>query len=234
MKTKELWEALWGLLFPRRCPSCGEIITQKNRHEDNPFICEYCYERLVFADPGKEPVGSMGVHGSHHKKKAYCDKRYHLMEHDENAKKMLYDLKYYNKKDNADFFGLETARRLGEQSFLEDADMLVPVPLHKRREFERGYNQAELLADKISYYIRETYGVDIPTENGILIRSGKTAPQKDLSPAERYKNVKGKFALSTKKYEDNILEILEGKKIVIVEMKGRFLIPLKEAVFKGL
>ncbi len=67
------------------------------------------------------------------------------------------------------------------------ADMLVPVPLHRSRLLERGYNQAALLAHVLGD------AVGIPVVEDILVRERATAAQTRLSRAERSRNVEGAF-----------------------------------------
>jgi ComF family protein len=66
--------------------------------------------------------------------------------------------------------------------------VLVPVPLHPRRQRERGFNQSELLAREIA---RRT----VPVAPGALVRRQDTRPQTGLSAAARRANVKGAFAV---------------------------------------
>jgi ComF family protein len=72
-----------------------------------------------------------------------------------------------------------------------DADVLVPVPLSSTRERERGFNQAALLADRLSRVLR------LPARARWLVRTRATPPQSDLSAEERRTNVRDAFAAST-------------------------------------
>jgi ComF family protein len=80
-------------------------------------------------------------------------------------------------------FLAEAAQRLERQSF----DVLVPVPLHPRRERRRGFNQAFLLAAQVSRLRK------IPLAAGDCVRVRDTPPQTGLRAAERRKNVAGAF-----------------------------------------
>jgi ComF family protein len=68
-------------------------------------------------------------------------------------------------------------------------DLLVPVPLHRRRERERGYNQAVLVARRLER------AWDVPVAVGVLARVLATAPQADLDAPARRRNVRGAFAV---------------------------------------
>lgn len=68
-----------------------------------------------------------------------------------------------------------------------DADMIVPVPLHKARRKERGFNQAWLLARHLSRWTR------IPLKDKVLVRYRATAVQAGLSRGQRRRNIQGAF-----------------------------------------
>jgi ComF family protein len=67
-------------------------------------------------------------------------------------------------------------------------DLIVPVPLHARRQRERGFNQAVLLARRLGR------GWGVPVESRVLARRRATAPQTDLPAAARRGNVRGAFS----------------------------------------
>ena len=68
-------------------------------------------------------------------------------------------------------------------------DVLVPVPLHRRRERERGFNQSELLARRVGA------ARGIPVASRAVIRRAATTPQTELTAAERLANVRSAFAV---------------------------------------
>lgn len=69
-------------------------------------------------------------------------------------------------------------------------EALVPVPLARAREAERGFNQAALIADAVGQALR------LPRPRRWLVRTRGTAPQTELTGAERRANVRGAFAAS--------------------------------------
>lgn len=69
------------------------------------------------------------------------------------------------------------------------ADLLVPVPLHPRRQRERGFNQAALLAERVG----RVWGR--PVIASALVRTMATPPQTELSGEARRRNVRGAFAV---------------------------------------
>lgn len=85
-----------------------------------------------------------------------------------------------------------------------DFDFLIPVPLHKRRLRERGYNQAELLARALSQK------TSVPVVTNCLWRSGgETSQVHSANAEERYRNVTGAFTCTG--------ESLSGKRIMLID-----------------
>ena len=73
-----------------------------------------------------------------------------------------------------------------------DADALVPVPLHRRRMRERGYNQAELLARRLGTHL------GMPVETGLLTRTADTPSQTEVAEERaRAENVRNAFTTSS-------------------------------------
>lgn len=90
--------------------------------------------------------------------------------------------------------------------FLPDATphLIVPVPLHRSRLRQRGFNQAVLLGRTISHKL------SLPMLPDILVRSRSTEPQIELSAAERRLNVKGAFTVNRPDY-------VAGRRILLLD-----------------
>ena len=73
----------------------------------------------------------------------------------------------------------------------EQPPIIVPVPLFRSRQRERGYNQALVLAQELASYI------NLPVVDGVLIRSRKTIIQKHMDAAKRAANMHGAFAVDS-------------------------------------
>ena len=97
-------------------------------------------------------------------------------------------IKYNNRREYLDYYAGEMVRRLGPAVKAMKAQALVPVPVHPERLKTRGFNQAEELARRLSG------GLGLPVETGLLSRNKNTAPQKDLNPAQRLKNLEEAFS----------------------------------------
>ncbi len=91
-------------------------------------------------------------------------------------------------------------------------DLIIPVPLHKRRLRLRGFNQSELLADFLGQNLAP--GFEIPVISSLLIRNRYTYPQmriKDYS--KRQKNIENAFSLGREAPTNK----LKGKNILLVD-----------------
>jgi ComF family protein len=84
---------------------------------------------------------------------------------------------------------------------MRGADAIVPVPLAPARERERGFNQAAALAERLAPR------VGVPMRETWLARTRRTAPQTELSAAERRVNVRGAFAASSAASGANVIVV---------------------------
>ena len=117
------------------------------------------------------------------------------------VREMVSGLKYRNLRAWAPHMG----RIMGAHLAFEPlpADVLAPVPLHRRRERQRGYNQSDLLAREVSRW------TGIPLEPRILARTRDTAPQVSMSSnVERRRNIEGAFECTGS---------VEGRKVLLID-----------------
>ena len=175
------------VLYPRRCPVCGDITGGFGR-----MICPDCLRKLSFV---KSPVCKKCGKEIEDESMEFCpDCMRHprafeygiaLLNYDETARHSMAQIKYNNKREYLDFYGTALTARYGRTIRRMQADALVPVPVHATRKKTRGFNQAEILARVIGKKL------GIPVMPEMLVRNKKTLPQKDLSAAERLKNLSG-------------------------------------------
>lgn len=197
MERKDIfWKKAWkaaerglDLVFPARCPVCDEAA---------PFpelICPACRNMLVSV---KEPrCQKCGKH-IEEEGSEYC-RGCRLIMHEfdrgmgaftyQSAARSMYRFKYAGRREYARFYGEEIVRKFGRFIRMWKPDALVPVPIHYTRKRERGYNQAEVLAEVIGRKM------GIPVECRLLKRVKKTLPQKLLGDAERQNNLKKAFKI---------------------------------------
>ena len=82
-------------------------------------------------------------------------------------------------------------------------DLIIPVPLHKKKLRQRGFNQAEIVAKEIGKL------TGIPVDTTFITRKKYTTPQKQFGQSERKKNLAGAFATSRR--------VVHAKNILIID-----------------
>jgi len=120
------------------------------------------------------------------------------------ASTLVHALKYQDRTDLAPAMGRWMARAGAE--LLQEADALIPVPLHWRRGWARRYNQSAALANAIGRQSRITVRTDL------LQRTRATHQQVGLSRAERARNMQGAFAVA-----DNKRAFVAGQRFILVD-----------------
>lgn len=124
--------------------------------------------------------------------------------YDDVARALVHRLKYEDRMELAPALGRMMARAAGD--LLPEADVIVPVPLHRGRLWKRRFNQSALLAREIATAAGK------PLAAGALIRRKATAPQFGLSRAARADNVTGAFAVP-----DAARPMLSGRRVLLVD-----------------
>lgn len=163
-------------LFPPRCPICDEIIGSKE------VLHRECYQKLR-PYPMRNIVNEYGRRQSENN----LDDGRTLFAYEKEAKSMMYRFKYDNRRDYASFFAKEITRRYKGWMEQNKIDLIVPVPMYKKNEKARGYNQANCLAKELSKEMEIAW-------NGRLVKRIKKTPAlKNLSAEKRKNNLKNAF-----------------------------------------
>ncbi len=117
---------------------------------------------------------------------------------------LIHDLKYNNKPYIGRLIGALFGADLLGSNFLAPIDMIVPVPLHQKKQTIRGYNQAEAFAQGISK------ATSIPVSVDELIRAINNPTQTKRSKTERWENVKGIFKVTD-------IKVFQNKHVLLVD-----------------
>lgn len=182
---------IWGILFPRRCPICHEVVEDRGE-----LACKICRTKLSYV--GKVTCLKCGKPLLLESEEYCldCQKKKHIFlqgrapfVYDKWMKASIARYKYGGRKEYAAFYAEEILRKCAKEAIKWKADVLIPIPLHSSRKRKRGFNQAELLAKELS----KRSG--IPMDNKALIRVKKTTAQKELGDRDRVQNLKGAFAV---------------------------------------
>ena len=188
---------LKDVFFPAQCLNCGV---------EGSFVCSTCFQTLdcsgVFCCPVCHEQTDEG---------RYCDAcnicyidrhmAIILYKEDGLVGKILHAFKYQYIEDIKNI--LEKIILVFLNTYHVDVDIIIPVPLHKRRYVERGFNQSQIIAKIVGR------GLSVSVEF-ILKRSRHTKQQAKLKRGERLKNLKNAFTLKDK------IDI-KDKKILLID-----------------
>jgi ComF family protein len=188
---------LVDLLYPRRCPLCGDIVTPRGE-----LACPPCKKKQkVIIEPRckkcSKPIESDELEYCYdcERKQQHFMEGIALWEYDEIMKNSISNFKFNGKKEYGDFYIEEFLNNHGSKVLKISPDVLAPIPIHKSKLAGRGYNQAEILAEGIGKEL------NIPILPHLLLRNKKTLPQKQLNDKERLKNLEKAFLFSQKERE---------------------------------
>lgn len=112
----------------------------------------------------------------------------------EDTKKAVTGFKYGGYRSDAGYYADEMAARCHERIRQWEPDVLVPIPIHKKRARYRGFNQAELVATELGLRLQ------IPTES-LLKRVRPTTALKHLSVSERRRSLRQAFAVDETRFD---------------------------------
>lgn len=189
-QKESCWEGFLQLLFPRRCPVCDAIVVPMGAR-----ICGKCRPKLGMLEApwcmkcGKK-LAEEQEFCEECRKKGHAYIRGRILYEYESVAPSIYRMKYGGRREYADYFGEEMADCL--EDFIRSCapDALVPIPLHRKRRNQRGFNQAELLARAVGHR------TGIPVRTDLLRRIKNTTPLKYQNPQERQNNLKKAFHIS--------------------------------------
>ena len=179
---KKIYWFLFRLFVPPICYSCSDYV------EEGSILCEICQSHVYPVAPLYKKVGSYKIG-------IYAFAKYHGP-----MRRMILSKKYGKR---ATFYGL--ADLMWEQTIIRhlQVDCFVPVPLHWTRRLHRGFNQSEIIAEKLAGFL------SVPVVSSVQ-RTKRTRFQSSLSKEDRLKNVESVFALSDK-------TDFENRHVVIVD-----------------
>ncbi|MCX7928752.1 MAG: ComF family protein [Patescibacteria group bacterium] len=192
-------------LFPKKCFGCGAL---------GNYFCKICAQSLLVQKQICIECFRPSVDGKTHFR---CQKKFSLdgftiaYVYEGAIKKALTSLKYKFAYDIAFELAKMVVIRLLEISFLfPDNSLIIPVPLYKKRENWRGFNQSEILAKELAKFIEYEHKI------GLIVKIKDHKVQARLSRTERLKNAK------------NIYKVLDQKGIY-----GRNIILVDDVVTTG-
>jgi ComF family protein len=200
--VRQAWDAICAAVLSPRCPVCTRPIEEAS----HGAICRACWGAVRFITPplcprcGYPASGAVRCIGC--EELQVVDRARALGPYDGALRDILHALKYSGRRSAAPRLAALLRERCAD--ILDGADAAVPVPLHARRQWSRGFNQAALVAARLG----------LPRWP-LLRRQRHTAPQAHLSAAARRQNVADAFALGWSGWARR--RAVEGATLVLVD-----------------
>lgn len=169
------------LLFPRYCKVCGHRLVHSEQH-----LCIGCLMELPRTHYERTPNNPLMQHFMewpevvratayfyYYKEGKYCN--------------LIHHLKYYGHPETGSYLGRLAATELRPTGFFEGIDLIVPIPLSKKKLRKRGYNQCDYIAGGVSKI------TEIPVCNHCIERVVDTDTQTRKNKSERWRNTENIF-----------------------------------------
>lgn len=177
------------LIYPPVCGICNEI--------NKEYICENCKSKL-----NKYSINK--IIDCRKNKQVYYDYQIKILRYEDIVRKKIIDYKFNEKNylyKTLEKIILNDKKIFG---FLKRYDIIVSVPMYKKRKLERGYNQTELIAKELAK------DLNLTVSNKTLKKSKDTKKQSTLTKTERIQNIKNAFVITE---ASNV----ENKKVILFD-----------------
>lgn len=204
MKLKKIFDAGAKLLYPPRCPICDNVVPTWEEG-----ICKECLKKVRYVVPpfclkcGKHLEDSEEEYCGDCKERSYHFVAGRALYEYKSVAKAIYRFKYGARREYAKVFGEEMAFYLGQFLSERKVEALLPVPMYRKKEKRRGYNQSTLLARVLGEYTK------IPVYEDFIMRIRNTKPLKLLNPEERLNNLKKAFILKENGVKLKVVVIID-------------------------
>lgn len=186
------------LFFPQCCVCCESKLLPEEEG-----VCLSCLFKLPktynFKEPGNLAETLLAGRFPFERVASFC-----VFTREGMLQPIIHQLKYNGRKELGVMLGRLYGTDLRDSEFLGPIDLIVPVPLHPKKEKKRGYNQSETIARGMS----EATGLPVSSRN--LIRHIFNPTQTKKTKTQRWENVKGIFAVENP-------SDFEGKHILLID-----------------
>ena len=186
------------LLFPRYCKVCGQRLMLSEQH-----LCLGCLIELPRTHYERNPDNQLMQHFMEWPEVVRAT-AYFYYHKEGKYSNLIHHLKYHDHPDVGIYLGRLAANELKQSGFFDGIDLIIPIPLSKKKNRKRGYNQCDYIARGIN----EITGIPMRTDCIERIIDTDTQTHKDRR--DRWKNTEGIFQMSAP-------EVLKGKHILIVD-----------------
>ncbi len=166
-----------SLIFPHLCLACGDSL--RKGEETICLSCQYFLPKTGFHLDAENPIQKIfwGRVKVTHASAYYYFRKGSKVQH------LIHQLKYNGRQEVGVKIGNWYGKELSRVNAYRSIDLILPVPLHPRKEKLRGYNQSDCIATGLSS------GMDIPWSREVLERSTFSETQTKKSRMDRWQNV---------------------------------------------
>ena len=198
-------------LYPPACIACRSLIALSNTGPRDMLLCHKCQTLFEPIASPKPICNNCGIPTERDVERCvscfgktfYFTSNRAIFVYDDLMRDLLHELKFRRRKQVAKSLGKLWACAWAIHTPVADDAILVPLPLHPKKQKERGFNQAQVLAQQLSERL------NMPLEN-ILTRILDTPPQSGLHPRMRIENVAGAFDIAKD-------ASVQGKNYIIID-----------------
>ncbi len=166
---------MFKLIYPPVCGICDEL--------NKKYLCRRCETRLA----------PYYINKIEHKKKTFFEYQIKIFRYENIVREKIIEYKFKEKAYMYKTFKKIILNNKKIYSFLKKYDIILAVPLHRKKRWERGYNQTELIAKEIAK------DLEIKFYNKVLVKTRNTKVQSTLSKKDRIENVKDAFSVINQK-----------------------------------
>ena len=194
--------AVVDVFLPRVCVVCQQRLSLEEKHicadclEDMPLTRFHLLKHNPMADKFNgviqkhlETLWDSGHFEVPYEKYAFATALF-FYDTDTGYRRIPYQIKYFGNLSLGRHFGKMLREEVSRVPWLHDVDMIIPVPLHWRRRWFRGYNQAEVIAREVAL------SIGAPLRTDLLKRTRYTKTQTKLSIEEKATNVSRAFTVT--------------------------------------
>ena len=174
---------LISLLFPNLCCACGTSL-----HHGEVNLCTRCIHDLPYTDHHTDPNNKAA-------KKLWGRIQFNAamsllhFRKGGRVQNIIHQLKYGNNPGVGLMLGKMLGEKLQRSASFEGITLVIPIPLHRKRERTRGYNQSQSIAEGIAAVLQ------VPVNNTAVIRRVATRSQTNKGRFSRFENMKDVFQI---------------------------------------
>lgn len=172
--------------FPPICGMCGEI--------NENYICNNCYENI-------KKIKKCVINEYNNRN---FSKHLYIFKYEGIIRNKIIEYKFEDKGYLYKMFAKIILSDKKTCNFIKKYDVIIPVPISKKRKKKRGYNQSELVANELAQKLNQDIWTDI------IIKKKDNKPQSELNKLERIKNVEDI-------YEINKTIEVKNKKVLLLD-----------------